>query len=589
MSHRETSEKRRLPMLGVLICVWAFGASFETAADTTAQTVFVNGQIYIGKARNPWATEVAVSGGQFVYVGDDVSALVGPDTVVYDLESRLVIPGLIDGHTHLGLVAVANHLIDMDTASTKAELLQNIRQVIEDNPDRDQFVLGYWPNEMFGEDGPHKSDLDRIESERPVIIYDDLTHSVWANSRALEVAGVTRDTPDIVPNFSFYKKDDDGEPTGLVTESAVSVFINNFQSVTPSVEQSMVDYANHFLSVGVTTILDAGNFGMDEEVFAALVRLDEEGRLPIRVHGSYTLFLPDEATTAVDSLRDLAERYDTANVTIDTLKVFMDGVVDNRTAAMLEDYLDTPGNSGEALLSREQVRDLALELEMESFNMHVHSVGDRATAIVLDGIEAAQEALGRPLTIRVTLAHLEFIKDSDFRRFKKLGIIANFTPHWAVDMDLSWYKAGIGDLAYDMQRGQPLLSDGARVSFSSDNTTESERTFGRDGSSPFVGMQVGHTRQDVNAGQDVGILPPISERLQLDDLLNGYSTDAAYQLGRSDIGMIAVGKRADLLVLNQNIFEISPYDIHRTKPVAILIDGELVDGELASVPDRAIN
>lgn len=559
--------------------------SHLAVASEFADSVFINGDIYLGQVRNPWANEVAVTDGRFIYVGDDAAAHIGPETQVFDLEGRMAMPGMVDGHTHVGLVALSSNLVEMDPASTRAELMLNIQQMVEDHAEQAVIIGGYWPNELFGEEGPHKKDLDVIESKRPVILYDELTHSVWANSKALEMAGVTSETPDIVPGFSFYQKDENGEPTGWITESAASVFINNFQEVSLQVESAMLEYLNYFKSMGVTTLLDAGNFGLDQEVYAAVSELDQQGLLPVRFHGSYTLFIPQDAPTAVQTLKALGEQYNSENVKIDTLKVFFDGVVDTRTAAMLEDYLDTPGNSGETLLDRRQVHDLIVELDAEGLNFHAHTVGDRATRTLLDGIEDAHATLGRPPAIRTTLCHLEFVADTDFARFRPLGIVSNFTPHWAHGTDLSWYEAGIGALAFDMQRGQPMLSDGAWVSFSSDNTTESEWKSPRASSSPFTGMQVGHTRQDVGIGADDPILPPASERLQLGDLLNGYTSGGAYQLGRSDIGSIAVGKRADMVVLDQNIFEINPYDIHRTKPIAVIVDGEIEVGELSSEQD----
>ncbi len=571
---------RHINLILLGLCLLATKAGGETVRAHFADSVYVNGNIYIGNVKNPWVSQLAVRDGLYSYVGEDASALVGPKTVVYDLDELMAIPGIIDGHTHIGLVALSNTLVEMEVASTKQELLSAVRKLVHDNADRKVIIGGYWANDIFGEQGPHKKLLDAIEPDRPVILYDELTHSVWANSIALSQAGVTRDTPDVVPGFSFYQKDEHGEPSGWITESAASLFINNFQSVTPQVVDAMLEYMNYFKSMGVTTVLDAGNFGLDNEVFAAISRLDQAGKLPVRYHGAYTLFTPQALPTAVQRLQALADRYNSDNVRIDTLKVFYDGVVDTRTAAMLADYHDTPGNSGEILLSRENIHGLILELDEAGFNLHVHVVGDRATKTLLDAIEDAHRSLQREPSIRITLCHVEFVEDPDFARFKDLAVVANFTPHWAVGGDLSWYEAGIGELAFDMQRAQPLLSDGAVVSFSSDNTTESEWKSDRGNSNPYVGMQVGHTRQDVGMGEDAPILPPVSERLQMDDLINGYTSGGAYQLGRSDIGSISVGKRADLVVLNQNLFSVDAYEIHKTQPIAVIMDGQIVEGSL---------
>ncbi len=565
--------------IAIVVSTLFITASQTTFGDGHAEKVLVNGQIYAGNIKNPWATEVAVADGRFVYVGDDASSFVSAETVVYDLEGRTVIPGLIDAHSHPGYVALSSELFDLDDTSTKEKLMKSIRKMVAENPDAPVLVSGFWPNEFFDVTGPHKKELDEIESSRPLILYDDWAHTIWANSKALDQADITRDTEDLVPGFAFYQKDENGEPTGWITESAASAFLNNFQSITPTVEQTLLEYLNYYRELGVTTLLDAGNFGLDREMYAAVSRLDKKGLLPVRYHGAYTLFIPSDLPDAVETLKQLGNDFNSANVQIDTLKIFFDGVLETRTAAISKDYLDTPNNRGEALLSRAQVHELILDLEEVDFNLHVHAIGDRATTTILDAVQDAHESLKRAPTITITICHLEVVKDTDFVRFNKLGVIANFTPHWWTGGGGSWVAQGIGDESLKMQRAQPLLSDGAIVTFSSDITDKSEWKSER--ANPFLGMQVGHTRQDVGMDDDGAFFPPLSERLQRKDMVNGYTSNAAYQLGRSDeMGSIVVGNRADLLVLNQDLFGVDKYEIHKTKPDVVMIDGVVVSGEL---------
>lgn len=564
----------------ILVALVFLAGCGDSAAPDPGDTVFINGDIYVGAAASPRASQVAIDDKRFVYVGDDASAFIGPETQVFDLGERMVIPGLIDAHTHPGMIALSKDVVFLDDMSSKEALMDSIARMVADNLDREVLMGGFWPNELFDVTGPRKEDLDRIEPNRPVILYDDWAHTVWVNTRALEQANVTRDTPDIVPGFSFYQKDENGEPTGWVTESAASVFVNHFQSVTPAVEQTILEFLEYYRSVGVTTILDAGNFGLDREVYEAVSRMDKNGQLPVRYHGSYTLFLPNDLGHAVDTLKQLGEDFNSENVRIDTLKIFFDGVLETRTAAISQDYLDTPGNSGEELLTREQVAELILDLEEEGLNLHVHAVGDRATTTLLDAVQDAHDALSRAPTIRITICHLEVVKKSDFARFRELGVIANFTPHWSTEGDLSWYEEGIGDAASQMQRPVSLISNDAVVSFSSDVYAGYEWTTGR--ADPYLGMQVGHNRQDVGVEAVSDVMPPVDERLSRDDLLEGYTSNAAYQLGRSDdIGTIAVGHLADFVVLNHDLFEVDRYEIHKTKPVAVVMNGKVVHGELA--------
>lgn len=570
----------RILCLGLL---FVLAACSQSPTATPADAVYLNGAFYVGNSDDAWQSEVAVADGKFIYVGDDASNHVGPETIVHNLDGHLVIPGLIDAHAHTSFVAQTVDQVLLEDAETLDDLLATIRDVVEANPDRDLILGGFWQNHLFGPDGPHKSLLDAIEPNRPVILYDDWAHTVWANSKALEMAGVTRDTQDVVPDLAFYQKDEDGEPTGWITESAASVFINKFQVVDDEISATMLELFNYYRTLGVSAILDAGNFGVDREVYAAVSKMDNDGVLPIRFHGSYTLFLPDEVDVAVDRLKALAQEFDSENVRIDTLKIFFDGVIETRTAALSHDYYDTPGNSGDELFTQEQLHGLILELDDEGLNLHVHAVGDRATTTVLDAVEAAHKTLGRPAGIRIAICHLELVKETDFARFKELGVIAQFTPHWASGGDLSWNEAGIGDAVYKMQRSNTFVESGAIVTFSSDITSAYEwRT---DRANPYLGMQVGHNRQDIDGDADAEVLPPIDERIARTDLVNGYSSNAAYQLGReSDFGSIAVGLSADLVILNQNLFEVDRYAIHKTEPVAVVFGGNLVHGELPKAP-----
>jgi len=554
--------------------------SASAIADSSL-TVFSNGKFYTANQQTPWANAVVVEDDKIAFVGNDSGALefAGSDARIVDLKNKLVLPGLVDAHTHPGMVAVSHDLLEMEIVQDKESLMQNIANMIAANPDREVIMGGYWDNGTFGETGPHRADLDRIESERPVILYDYWGHTVWANSRALEVAGVDRDTPDIVPGFSFYQRDESGEPSGWVTESAAAVFANNFQSITPAVEEQIVGFLTYLRNLGVTTLLDAGNFGIDDETYAALSRLDKAGRLPLRYHATFTLFVPDDYETAIDQLKKLNAKYGSDRLRIDTLKIFHDGVIETRTADMFEDYLDTPGNSGESLFSEEQLHDLIIDLSKEGINLHVHSVGDKSTNKMLNAVERAQETLGGPPPIRIAICHLETVLDTDFYRFKDLGVIASFTPAWHGNVGDHNVTAAIGDKASSQMRAQPIIADDAVFTFSSDITTS--HGWRDDAANPYHGMQNGHNRQPVEGGPDARYAEPRSERIRLDTLVDGYTINGAYQLARSDeLGSIAVGKQADLVILNQNLFDVNRYDVHKTKPLAVIMDGELVYGEM---------
>ncbi len=572
-------ESKLIQMSRILIALSIVVATSVLAEPTS--TIYINGEFYTANQRAPWASAVVQSEGKIIYVGDDKSAiaLADTDSMIYDLRGRLVLPGLIDAHTHPGAVALTTGLLQMDVVQDKETLMKNIAQLVASNPDRKVLMGGYWDNGVFGETGPHKKDLDQIESERPVILYDYWAHSVWANSRALEMAGVDKNTPDIVPGLAFYQRDQNGEPSGWVTESAASVFVNNFHSVTPEVEKQLLAFLTYLRSQGVTTLFDAGNFGMDEDIYAALSRFDKQGQLPLRYHASYTLFLPAEYNTAIDSVKRLNKLYGSDRLRIDTLKIFHDGVIETRTADMFDDYLDTPGNSGDSLFSEQQLHDIIVQLDHEGINLHVHSVGDKSTNKLLNAVEQARKTMQRAQKITIAICHLETVLDTDFYRFKDLEVIASFTPHWHGGVGDANVVAALGARAGWQMRAQPVISDDTVVTFSSDITSIYE--WQSNSANPYVGMQIGHNRQLLEGGPNAPYALPRSERLRLDSLVDGYTIHAAYQLGRSaQIGSIEVGKQADLVILDRNLFEVNRYDVHKTKPTAVVMDGQLVHGQL---------
>lgn len=570
---------RKLISLPILILFGIFNVTNVGAEDLTI--AYTNAKIFTSNDQTPWVNAVVVKSDKIIYVGDNLGALtfVNPDSRIVDLKGKLVLPGLTDAHTHPGMVAASHDFLQMEIAQERDSLMQNITDMIAVNSEREFILGGYWDNGTFGESGPHKEDLDKIESERPVILFDYWAHSIWTNSRALEVVGINRDTPDIIPGFSFYQRDDSGDLTGWITESAMSIFVNNFISITPTVEDQLHDFLTYLRNLGVTTLLDAGNFGIDDETYAALSRLDKAGRLPIRYHGSFTLFLPQDYETAINQVKTLNKKYGSDRLRIDTLKIFHDGVIETRTADMFDDYLDTPGNSGDSLFSEEQLHELIIELSEEQINLHVHSVGDKSTNKILNAVERAHKTLDGPPPIQIAICHLETVLDTDFYRFKDLGVIASFTPAWHGNVADHNIIAAIGDKALLQMRAQPMIADDAVITFSSDIT--STQGWKDEQANPYYGIQIGHNRQPIEGGPNARYAPPRSERIRLDTLVYGYTINGARQLGRAhELGSIEVGKQADLVIMNQNLFDVNRYDVHKTKPEAVIMDGELVHGSL---------
>ncbi|MGI9287364.1 MAG: amidohydrolase [Pseudomonadales bacterium] len=569
-----------LALLGTTTC---FGLSSRTsqASDKTADTVYSNGRIYTANKESIWAQSIAVKGNKITFIGDEagVANFVGKNTKVRQLNGRLVLPGLIDAHTHPGYIALTSKHLQLPEAKSKEKLFKSIENMVCSHPKRKVIIAMPWDNNLFDAQGPHKRILDKIEPNRPLLIWDSWMHSLWVNSKALQLGGVDRTVKDPVPSFSFYQRDAEGELTGYITESAATEFWSSFESLTSQSEATLLDFLTYLRNQGVTTLFDAGNFGLDEAVYKVIQRLDRKGKLPVRYHGSYTLFLPQDLQHSVATLKKMRSDFGSEKIKIDTLKVFLDGVIETRTAHMINDYLDTPGNRGNLLLSREQLHALILELEKEGLHLHLHTVGNMATRTALDAIEDTHKSLGRPPKIRIAISHLEVMDSADAARFKTLGAIAQFTPHWHGGDDSHSYDKSIGALRDKMFLTKSLVSEGAMVTFSSDAYFTSDWEAGN--ASPFTGIQVGHNRQYVEDGPDGPVAAPVSEALSRQLMVDGYTRNGAYQLGiENELGSLETGKKADFIVLDKNLFEVDRYAIHKLKPSAVILDGKLVHGSL---------
>ncbi len=552
-----------------------------------ADSVLVGGKIFTVNDAHPWAQAVAIKNGEFVYVGDDSGAqgFVGPETVRHDLKGKLVIPGMVDAHTHPGAMGRYPAPAPLPVTS-KEDILAAVKAYSEANPDLRWIKMCCWPIHLYGNglQGPHKRDLDAIVPDQPVWLASDIGHSIWVNSVALKMMGVDRHTPDPVPDMAIYGRDADGELSGWIKEKTYRPFMKQFFKIDPEANRKgIVTFLEYLNRHGVTSLYDAGNTYFHDEIYSFLAELDRAGKLPVRIEGSYHIILPGQEVEAVEQLQRLRRIYGGDRLQFSTVKIHFDGSNENRTGAVLEPFSDDPGNRGNTLFNTAELHDLILRLHEARVDLHVHTVGDRGVRIVLDAVEGAREALGGELYTRATVTHLDIIDTDDYPRFKKLGVVANYTP--------AWHGRNTGDpvmFALGKERfertlmAQPLFDDGAAVTFSSDITSLGSMP----GANPFLGMQTAHNRQypgeEGMAGSDPPeIRLPLSERLRIEDLIRGYTLNGAYQLRMDDrIGSIEVGKLADLVVLEKNLFEVDRYEISKVKPETVIMEGKIIYGEL---------
>ena len=550
--------------------------------------IITGAKIFTSDKQQPWAQALAIKDGKFIYVGDADGIASYTSTKSVNLNGKLIIPGLIDAHAHPGYVGVEKFgKID---ELNKGDMLAAIKEYADQHPDDEWLRLCCWPTDMFvhGNKGPDKKVLDAIVPDRPVWFASKAWHDSWLNSKALEVIGVDKNTPDPRPGLATYARDDDGELTGWVKEGAGwQHFIDQF-GITGDArkkehQENVVTALQIFSEYGITTLYDAGNFGFADQVYGFLAQLEKEGKLPLRYEATYQIFTPQKTKTAIQEMKRYRQAYGGKLLRFNTVKLFMDGINENRTGGMLKPYMDNPGYVANTMLSVDQLRDFLLELDKEKMDLHIHTIGDLAVRNVLDAVEAAQAMAGDNFYPRVTISHLELIDPGDLPRIKELGVICNFTPWWLGVDHNDVVEVSLGKERYaNMYKIKSLFDIGATVTFSSDEWWGGDllSTY----INPYFGMQVGHTRQYPKEWwktQDDGIRSPSNERLSLEQLIEGYTRNGAYQLRmENEIGSIEAGKLADLVVLEKNLFELDRYEIWKVKPSTVVLEGKVIQGSL---------
>ncbi|WP_396931227.1 amidohydrolase [Mycolicibacterium sp.] len=552
-------------------------AAVATPATKCADVVFRNGRIYTVSPAQPWAQAVAVTGNSISYVGDDAGAdaLEGPDTRVVDLEGNLMLPGFVEGHIHPFLGAFLTSGVDLQVPTGEDALAAIAAYATEHTQGP---VRGFgWRVDMFGPDGPTRHELDRVLPDRPGFFFAIDGHSMWANSTALKIAGVGRDTPDPIPGFSYYVRDEHGDPTGYLLEvDAVLSLVNAVDPISPLSMQTLLEcWLPKASAAGITSVFDAGvpPIGEDQGALIALYAdLEERGALPFRVVASYSVKAPP-IDDAVASFTDIRDRISTELVTVGAVKVIGDGTQGGYTAWLIEPYADKPESIGASPFTDEQWRQLICDVDGAGFDVHVHACGERTARVALNSIQAAIAA-NPPRDRRHTIAHLVYVEDPDNRRFAELGVTAQFSANWmSADPDTvqnlaARYGRPRQDLFY---RAQDVLRAGGRISLGTDWPAAGYFSTYK----PLDSIQIGVTRQLI--GQpDAPVLAPADQKLSVAEAVHANTMGAAYQV-RLDglVGSVEVGKRADLIVLDSNIFEVDPHDIHRTQVTMTMMNGQV--------------
>lgn len=549
-----------------------------TASDGKADFVFRNGPIYTVTGDNPWAaTGLAVSGEKISFVGDEAGAmaLAGPNTEVVDLQGGLLMPGFVEAHCHPFVGSFLDAGVNLQVADQR-EALAAIQLFARDHPEG--VVRGFgWRMDMFGPEGPTKAALDEIVPDRPVILYAIDAHSLWVNTTTLETAKITRDHPDPVPGFSYYTRASNGEPTGFVMETpAIIEILNRVDPVTPdSLGEMLRAWCPKASAAGITSLFDAGVpplGGGQTEMLLQYTKLETQGALPFRV--AACLLVPSgPALDAVARLTELSKQISTDQVTVATLKMLGDGTPGGYTSWLIDPYADKPDSVGQSPFTLDEWQRLIVEADKAGYDVHVHACGERATRVALDCFEKAM-ADNPPRDRRNTITHLVYVEDVDNPRFGKLGVTAQFSGNWmsadpdTLITDMERYGSPRGDKLY---RPKEVLKTGGRISFGSDWPAAGYYSTYK----PLEAIEVSVTRQLIGK-PDAPVLSPVDQRLTVAEAVHASTMGGAYQLRMDDrVGSLEIGKLADLIVLDSNIFEVAPHAIHSARVTMTLMNGRV--------------
>jgi len=558
--------KKIIPLTLLLAAVLAASCGGGRPAER-ADLVLTGGAIYTMDPALPRATAVAVAKGKVLYVGDDSGArrLLGGSTVLVDLGGKMVLPAFQDSHIHLVTGGIELGQCDLNGLRTKEEIFEKIKAYAAANPGAPWVTGGGWDLPVFPQADPRKEDLDALVPDRPAALSSADGHSAWVNSRALALAGVTKDTAD--PAGGRIERDPKtGEPTGTLRESAAGLVEKLVPELGPEdyVQglKAGLGLANRF---GIASIIEAS---AGEKILDAYAALDRSGELSVRVLASLHVDT-DKGTAEVDRLVKLRDAYRGARLRSTAAKIFVDGVMEPHTAALLEPYLDRPGDRGTPLLEPEAFNALATALDAAGFQIHVHAIGDRAIRMSLDAFEAAGRANGFR-DLRHHIAHLELIDPADIARFKGLGVAANFQALWAyadpyiTDLTLPILGPGRSRWLYpigSVARTGAVIAGGSDWSVSSMN--------------PLEAIQVAMTRRGPDDPPGEAWIP--EEKVDLETMLRAYTVNGAWlSHDEKSRGSLEPGKAADIIVLARDLYKIPSSEIGRVKVLLTLLDGRPV-------------
>ncbi len=555
-----------MPLFIAIVAAFAL-ACLGPPRPEPAELVLRHGAVYVGDAAGTRAESLAIRGRTLVYVGADagVGAFIGPSTRVVELDGRLVLPGFHDAHVHPIAAGLGDMRCRLGGIDSQAGLEARIRECAAAQTGRAWVEGGGWELPVFADANPSKALLDALVPDRPALLISADGHSAWANSRALREAGITRATANPV-NGRVERDSRTGEPSGTLRESAIEQVARMAPPPTPAeLAEALHRGLTELAKFGVVCAHEANATPAYWDAYLSWQTSATPGP---RVRAA--LAFPDDAAT-VDPLPSFSAARSRARGTrlrAHAVKLFLDGVIEARTAALLEPY-EGSGDRGTPRFEPDALDARVRQLDAAGFQVHMHAIGDRAVRMGLDAVERARATNG-PRDARHTLAHLEIVSADDLPRFAQLGIAPNVQALWAqADPYITELTIPvIGDeRSLDLYPIGSLFASGAVVAAGSDWPVSS--------ANPLAAIEVGITRRAEGAGPGPGWLP--EQRASLEQMLTAYTRGGAWlDFEEQERGTLVPGQAADLVVLDRDLFRLPVDEISDARVLWTIADGETI-------------
>lgn len=565
---------------------------FSSAVEH-ADTVMRGGEIYTVDNVRSWAESLAIRGNKIVFIGsdDDVHSYIGPGTTVIELNGKMVLPGFQDSHVHPISAFLKTQMCNLRGLPGVKAYLEKLRQCASTARNMDWVTGSGWSHAYFDDNNrPDKKLLDEISADHPITLVSYDGHSVWANSKAMELSEIDESTED-PPSGIIERYPGSREPIGLFLEDpAMKLVLKAKPDFTDEERyEALLKVQSYLNSLGITSVQDAwveldnvGPYG----TLPAYTRAAAEDRLSLRVIAAL-YWQPDRGMEQLERMKQVRSALNRGKFRATSVKIWQDGVMHTHTSKLLEDYSDRPGERGLSMFAQGRLNKIVAALDKEGFQIHIHADGDGALRESLDSFAFAQRQNGKRDS-RHQIAHLELVHPDDIPRLRTLGVIANVQPMWSTSRyyisDLINVKLG-ENRKQRMEINRSFLNHGVTVAYGSDWFVTSPNPM------DLIEAAVTRIRPALPLDDKRTAKPMLpGEEVTIADAIASYTINGAYANHQEKTtGSLEVGKFADLVILNKNLFDTEHVRISEVQVLMTFLGGRIVYGQLPLKEDNQMN